>query len=50
MIKETSKIEIWVDGKLLDYNPHSTIDAFERVVNEIKKEAKIVETIKITKE
>jgi hypothetical protein len=51
-IKETSKIEVYIDGKLLDYRPQSMIDAFERAVNELlgdAREAKIIETVNVTK-
>jgi hypothetical protein len=51
-VKETSKIDIYIDEKLLDYHPQADTDAFERAVNELLKganEARIVETVNLKK-
>jgi hypothetical protein len=49
-VKETSKIDLYVDEKLLEYHPSSDTDAFERAINELLRganEARIVETVSI---
>ena len=49
-IKETSKIEVYIDGGKIDYSPQSVTDASERAVNKIlegAKKAEIVERIVI---
>lgn len=49
-IKETSKIEVYIDGEKLDYSPQSVTDATERAVNRVlegAKKAEIVEKIMI---
>ena len=49
-IKETSKIEVRIDGTKLDYSPQSSVDAVEKAVNKIlegAKKAEVVERITI---